>query len=74
MATQAEYQGYADAVEAAIQAFIADGAIQQYTTPGGVTVQRAPIGDLLKLRDDYLAKSAAARTGGATNYFRRGTA
>lgn len=73
MVTAADLQAKADAVTAALDAFVADGGILEYTTSGGVTVKRAPITDLMKLRDSYLAQAAAARPGGSINYHRRGS-
>lgn len=64
------------AIDAAIDAFLSNGAIQEYThsEPGGgtITIKREPLEVLERLRDRYLGQIAAKRNGGAINYFRRG--
>lgn len=64
-------------VEAAISAFLSNGAIQSYTISspngGSRTVQRASLQSLIAWRDKLLGERAAQQSGGTVNIFRRGS-
>ncbi len=65
-------------LEAAIQAFLDNGAIESYTVeiPGGGTrtATRAELGELQAMRAELLGEVSSAKAGGGVQYFRPGAA
>lgn len=56
-----------DSVNTAIAARLAGGAVQAYTV-NGRNLQRDPIPDLLKLRNELIAQLNAEQSGGGRTY------
>lgn len=67
----ADLQAHLDAVDAAILAFLTDGAIQTYTLLGR-TVTRANLKELREWRAQLKIELSTLEDGMAVNHYRRG--